>query len=528
MFSEDIPKQEHASMWKSHGAVIILAGLFALAAGALSLLVGAWGDEAMALSTANYGPAEAATRAREFELQPPLYFVLLSIWRYLSGSVFWARMLSVVAVVAAILVAGRCYPSRGSLHQAGGLNRILALLLATSPVALWAAAEARVYGLTLFLGVSWVCLLWRVFLVPAPPDSGRRVAGAVGLTVLSSLLLATQYYTGFLLLAGAPAVLAASGWRHLGRYVGLMLVAGILVSPLLMNVPEQMRLHGTDPVPGAVPTTPTAAFAFAVHRVETLVLPPVEAISRVLPPGLPRRGGVWGVRLALAVLLGLALRRAWRARSPELAGLLVLPVTLAVLFMLLRFRIPDHLVAERHLVSLVPPLLAALAVLLSSAAPWVRRAALTVLVSGGLVASVVQWRALAKTGYARDVAEVLEREASEGDVVLVYRSSLAAALALEYDGPARLVPLPRPLDLRRADLTSGSGQSLADTAALSARLDSALSNARGAWLVLELAPQEVFGRVYFDRFERLIRRRFPPSPPVATFPGVQVRRLSGR
>ena len=31
-----------------------------------------------------------------------------------------------------------------------------------------------------------------------------------------------------------------------------------------------------------------------------------------------------------------------------------------------------------------------------------------------------------------------------------------------------------------------------------------------------------------DRFERLIQRRFLPTPPVATFPGVQVRRLSGR
>ena len=514
-------------MWISQKAMMFLAGLFALVAGALSLAVGVWGDEAMALATTGHGPVEAAVRARDFELQPPLYFVLLSIWRFISGSVFWARMLSVVAVAAAVVVAARHFhPAR--ISRSDGPNQLLALLLASSPVALWAAAEARVYGLTLLLGVSWMCLLWRVLLVPAPPGGKALRGGVAGLVVVSALLLATQYYTGFLLLAGAPAVLVARGWRPLGLYVALMLAAGILVSPLLLNVPDQMRRHGASPAPGAEPTTVAVAMAFAMHRVETLALPPVEAVSTALPPGLPRRAAVWGVRLVLALLFGLSLRQAWRARSRELAGLLVLPAALVGLFLLLRFRIPEHLLADRHLVILVPALLGAMAVVLTSAAPWVKGATLALLVAGGVGVSVRTWQPLAKTGYARQVAGVLERGASAGDVVLVYRPSLAEALSLEYHGPARLVSLPRPLDMRRADMTSESGQSLADTAALAARIDSALANARGAWLVIELAPDEAFGRVYLDRFERLIRRRFPPNLPVATFPGVEVRRLSGR
>ena len=56
---EDIPKQEHAAVWKNRGSAILLAGVFALVAGTLSLVVGAWGDEAMALSTAGHGPVEA-------------------------------------------------------------------------------------------------------------------------------------------------------------------------------------------------------------------------------------------------------------------------------------------------------------------------------------------------------------------------------------------------------------------------------------------------------------------------------------
>lgn len=515
-------------MWKRDWGLVALAALFALVATVLSAVVGVWGDEAMALSSASYGPVEAVTRAREFELQPPLYFVLLSIWRIVSGSVLWARMFSVAAVVTAIFVAGRCLTAAGAARSGPGPGRLLALLLATSPVALWAAAEARVYALTLALGVAWVCLFWRNFLAAGKLSRSGFLARGAGLVLLSSLLLATQYYTGFLLLAGAPAILVAKGWRLLARYVGLMLVTGMMVIPILRHVPDQMQRHGAQPVPGAESPGPAGVVAFGIHRVETLLLPPVEATGRVLPEGPLRRAVLWGVRLALATLLGTALWQVSRRRSRQLAGLLVLPAVLVLLFMLLRLRVPDHLLAERHLAGVVPPSLAALAMVLSGASSRVRKSATALLVAGGLTVSVIQWAPLAKTGHAREVAAVLDREASAGDVVLVYRPSLAAALALEYHGPARLVPLPRPLDMRRSDLAAVTGQSLADTAALATRIDSALTNASGALLVIELAPHEHFGRVYFDRFERLIQRRFPPSLPVATFPGVQVLRLSGR
>lgn len=524
---EQSPKDKHAPMWKSGWALVLLAGLFALAATFLSAVVGAWGDEAMALSTASYGPAEAAMRAREFELQPPFYFVLLALWRFVADSVFWARMLSVLAVVAGLLAADRYFRVEDESTPDIGSGRLLTLLLATSPFALWAAAEARVYALALALSLAWVCLFWRGFLAPDERE-GQPWRWNAGLVLVSCLLLATQYYTGFLLLAGAPAILVARGWRPLGRYVGLMLVTGLVLFPILRHVPDQMERHGAEPVPGAEAPGPVDVLAFGIHRTETLVLPPVEATGRLLQDGAVRQGALWAVRLALVTLLGTALLQAWRRRSRRVAGLLTLPTSLLLLYMLLRFRVPDHLLADRHLVALVPPSLASLAALLSYASHVVRRATVALLMVGGLVVSVIRWAPLSKTGYAREVASVLDREASPGDVVLVYRPSLAAALALEYDGPAALVALPQPLNLRLADLTSGAGQSLADTAAIAARIDSALSNASGAWLVVELAPHEHFGRVYFDRFERLIQRRFPPSPPVATFPGVQVRRLSGR
>lgn len=139
-------------MWISHRAVIVLAGLFALVAGVLSLVVGAWGDEAMTLATTGHGPVEAAVRARDFELQPPLYFVLLSIWRFVSASVIWARMLSVVAVTAAILIAAhRFLPNAGSGSSDARRNWLLALLLATSP---WRSGPPPRPGST-----GWPCSL---------------------------------------------------------------------------------------------------------------------------------------------------------------------------------------------------------------------------------------------------------------------------------------------------------------------------------------------------------------------------------
>jgi hypothetical protein len=64
----------------------------------LAAYLNIWEDEVYSMNTSSGSLGYAFNQSYEFELQPPVYFLLLTIWRTFSASVFWARLLSVIAV----------------------------------------------------------------------------------------------------------------------------------------------------------------------------------------------------------------------------------------------------------------------------------------------------------------------------------------------------------------------------------------------------------------------------------------------
>jgi hypothetical protein len=72
-----------------------------------------------------------------------------------------------------------------------------------------------------------------------------------------------------------------------------------------------------------------------------------------------------------------------------------------------------------------------------------------IVILGGLATSVDAYRPLAKEGDWVRVARLLQTRDAAGDAVVVRKSNDALALADEYSGPARIVPLPGPLDFSK-------------------------------------------------------------------------------
>src|SRR5256885_4076082 len=70
----------------------------------LAFKLNVWVDEAFTLHTTAQGVRYAFNQALQFELQPPLYFVMLGAWRKLDGSIFFARLFSVICVALALVV----------------------------------------------------------------------------------------------------------------------------------------------------------------------------------------------------------------------------------------------------------------------------------------------------------------------------------------------------------------------------------------------------------------------------------------
>jgi mannosyltransferase len=182
-------------------AYLRLAGL-----GAESL----WLDEGytVAFTGLPFGKMVAYIATRD--VHPPLYYILIKLWRSMGDSEAWLRLPSVAFGIAAVAYMWGMVEEHWGAPAAAASS----LLLATSSVAVYYSQEARMYSLVFLLTVLSLRFFLRfvtLFQVAANDgkgDSPPRAAArdCVGLTVFTLALLYTHNVTVFLwggqLLAG--------------------------------------------------------------------------------------------------------------------------------------------------------------------------------------------------------------------------------------------------------------------------------------------------------------------------------------
>ena len=188
-------------------------------------------DEAFSLDAARRSLADTYRRALQFEMQPPAYFVLLKLWLIVSPTLVWARVLSTVAAVAAILVLDRL------ARLLGPDARILPLLAALSPTLLWAASTARGYALVILLVALTTHFAVRLLVV----GSERPRRDAALYAVFAYLLLLTFYYGGFVLAGHAAAALLVR--KRSRPFAVAIVVLAVLFLPWVPTVLQQVAEH---------------------------------------------------------------------------------------------------------------------------------------------------------------------------------------------------------------------------------------------------------------------------------------------
>jgi hypothetical protein len=158
-----------------------------------------WGDEAFSV-WASKQPALALIGG--LDAQPPLYHLMLGLARALWGeTVFAVRFLSVACTVLLVAVGARLGRRIGGPRAAA----LTASLLATSPILLYYAQEARMYALGALLAGA-AMLLARARLTTARAS----FAAWASYTALALGALLTHYYTaGVLLINGLATGVAA-------------------------------------------------------------------------------------------------------------------------------------------------------------------------------------------------------------------------------------------------------------------------------------------------------------------------------
>lgn len=384
-----------------------------------------WVDEAYTLHTTAQDTAGALAQALRFELQAPLYFILLSWWRKLHGSIFFARLFSVLCIALTVRVAPavsrRFLPS---LHPGW-----MVALVAWHPFVIWAAVEMRVYALVILLSGLLLLLFFDGYLAtPARPRARLLYL------LLSLFALYTHYYLGFLLVAQACVLLALKRWRELFSYVLGMLAVGCCFAPMLLVIHEQRGLLAKSVTPSiSLPESLRVIYWRWCEYVLPAEWRPLHFARRWLT--------LFGFAVAMVILVRESLRR-WR-EALHLATWIT-PAVMTLFFILSLPLTGTELMYPKHSAALFLPVILLTLVIAASAAGrtglriWVLVALFFYLTSLAAV-----YAPLAKKGDWSRVAIYVMAGEQPGQPILVFRSSGALNLRHYYAGPNVIIPLPR-------------------------------------------------------------------------------------
>ena len=465
-----------------------------------------WHDEAFSLHTTDGSPLRAITQAINFELQPPLYFLLLNLWRQLNSSPFFARLFSIlcIALTLALMtrVARRLFPSIHPFWPSA--------FLAANQFLIWAAVEIRCYALVLCLSAILFSFFLDAYLEDPPRKSSQWYY-----MLFSLLSLYTQYYLGFLLVAHFLALLAIKRWSASRAYLLDMLWVVLGAIPLFLLVPQHVASH-TGPV---VPLQAALGdIRLAWWRVSYYILPD---IPELLPPTL-RAARSYLVLLLLIFLLVFGIIRFRRLLNPIPVAVVTILVFLTATYLLLCKFVGPDLTEVRHTAFLfLPASFAFLTVVVTLLGRKGIIASTTIILAFNLFMLQMRYSPPAKQGDWKHVAKYLMASENSNQPVLIFRSQQALPLSYHYSGKNTLVPIPRELNFEKWDLKD---LSLNDEEEVLEAIRRVPGQHSEFWLVTDGVVQYLGVRFHPELLEKVIADFFTVES-VKRFPDTQVRLL---
>ncbi len=481
----------------------------------LMIWLGVGIDDSFTLETTRHGLGPAIQRGMWFELQPPFYFAVLSLWRQVFGdSMLAARLFSVVcSTLFLIVLAG---VSRRFVPQirAPWLIAVVAL----HPFVIWAAVEIRLYALMLLVSALQLRTFHDGFLAgsDAAPSDGihPRCRSRVWSLVLATIGLYTHYYSGFLLVAHAGVLIVLRRWRSLRVYLVAMVIVGACFAPLVFVIPRQFSEHTR----GIAETTLLDCVKVVGWQVQYELLP----VSRQMTSGQQFWSKwIWrALILACPLLLLPKIReRLWQRHN---VTVLILAAGLALLFVLLVQMVGSGMFEFRHgLMLFVPMLLASFAVAGAIAGNRGVGWWSCLMLCFGAAAVINDYRLFAKNGDWIRVADYLQTHERRGEPVVVFLPTSGLALSQHYTGANELVVVPRKEECLTFDVRE---YVLDGPAAIETPLQEIAPTADVVWLVTSGAKHYMGIDLGWPVLEDWVRERFIVLDEVR-FHGSTVRRL---
>lgn len=384
-------------------------------------------DEAFTLNTTSHGISYAFYQALKFEQQAPLYFVLLSIWRKVDSSIFFARLFSVLLVPFVVWAS-----AEAAKRYVKNVNPLLiAAAISLHQMLIWSALEIRLYSMMMLLSALLLLLFHDGYLSENPQRRSRILY-----IVVSVISLYTQYYLGFQLVAGAAALLMLRRWRTLFNYLIDMAIVCLFFAPMIFVIKKQVSVVGGQTI-----------LSFSIKEMAKEIYQRIVRLSIAtewIEFEFIRR---WFSRIAVLAIVGLLAVKIHRARLREDLVLCAMTLVLLAFFCLTFFLVGVPALQHKHMSNLVLLLtllpFSALSFLKDKRIIWGWLGLMLFLNIGSLHAA---YKPMAKPGDFRRVAQYLMANEKPNQPVLIFHADAFFPISYYYHGQNNLVPIPQKND----------------------------------------------------------------------------------
>lgn len=426
--------------------ILILVFLHTLIALPMAYFVNIWVDEASTLYTTGNGFLYSVNNAFSIEKQAPLYFWILSLWRTASDSIFFARLLSIIFSVLAIIffyrLARKFFDEKASFFATA--------FFALHPYLIWASLEIRLYSPVIFLSVVILNLFSDIFLNRRNAERQRRFE--IVFISVSIIALYTNYYLGFLLAGCFAALLVTRKWNEAKKYFLQMLVAGLFFLPLLWAIKSQIAAGSSGF------HTEKSLFEFVRllwSYFLTFVLP-----TEIFPTESKEISDIsffrlWIMRIAvLAAIVFLIKTR--KIFDEKILAFAAITATIAAFFMMPYFLLGGRYIAVRHAAVLFVPMILLVSLILKEMLPELTEGAkrknifrpnnliaacLAILVAFFFAYAVFTLHPnLTKRGDWERIASFLKAHEKPGQPIIIFPNYDALALPVYYKGANKVLP----------------------------------------------------------------------------------------
>lgn len=406
-----------------------------------------WADEASTLYTTERGFFYALQNALADEKQAPLYFWLLSLWRELNGSIFFARLFSIICSLLAIKFfydfARKVFDEKAAVF--------VTACFALHPYLIWASLEIRVYSLVILLSVLLLKFWFGAYFQREDAKMQRREECLF--VIFSVLSLYTNYYIGFLLVGLFVSLLVSRKFSEAKRFFIRMIFVGLTILPLIWAIKQQFAVN-------------TAGFQGEKSFIEGLQILWNHFLTFIFPTEIftPEEQSrisflrVWLVRFGVVAVVFLLARKFYKIRrsisgkggshqfilidfDTKILIFSVIAGTVGLFLLGAYFLLGAGYVEIRHAAVLFAPLVLFVFTVLLAVLPrksWIVFA----LILAGLYSYSIYalYPNLAKRGDWARVAEFIEQREKPNQPVVIFTTFDALALPYHYRGANKILP----------------------------------------------------------------------------------------